>query len=207
MNYSFIPDTFNYNLASTKFSNLEAFIQCQINYKMKFEQFISRYINFEQVQNYINSQNVSIPKMCDEDYNFYHKYSNVGSSYIYIRNNYHVENLSEVEIQKLINNDVNDDFFRDTFRKVIFEKGEKIFFGVPLDENLVKSQSIIFEFAYNQLKCETVEQFNNIVKIINESFRILEKSLFEHLNLQSSLIIYNGIPDIFYKNDELKLKV
>lgn len=207
MEYNYIPDTYNYELVKEKFGDNNQFLQCQILYKKHFESFLYKHINFNQIEEYIHSMDFDIPRIKDEDYNFYHKFSNIGSNYIYVRNNYHVENLTNEEIQKLLqSSNLNDKYFYNTFEKVLFEKGTSTFMGVPMNETSVNSKSIVFEFAFNQNDCTTVEQLNKIKKVSKECFKIIDLCMKERLNIRGSYLIYNAIPDLFY-NNEYRLKL
>lgn len=205
--FKYVPDTYNYKLIKEKFIDEQQFLQCQVTYKKQFESFLCKYINFNQIEKYIQSMNFDIPRVKDEDYNFYHKFSNIGSNYIYLRNNYHVENLDNDEIQELLQGEkLNDDYFGKTLKKVLFEKGNSTFMGTPMDETNVQSQSIIFEFAFNQKECTSVEQLKKIKEVSKECFKMIGTCINEKFDISVSYLIYNAIPDIFYSsnNDNVK---
>lgn len=198
MQYKYIPNSYNNNLIDKKFRCYEQFLNCQIIYKMEFEKILSKYLNINGVENYINSQNVIIPKVKDVDYNFYHRYSKLGSDYLFVRNNYHVENLDDNEINCLLfDKNLGVEFFNKTLYKVIFENGDSTFYGIACDENRANSKSIVFEFAYNQIECTTLKQQNQISEIIEECFKMLQDNINKLLKINSSYLVYNSIPNLF----------
>ena len=84
-----------------------------------------------QINKYINDSKVDIPRIKDKEYNFYHLSSNLNSNYIYLRNNIHIENLTNEEILYLVNNDnFSDDFIINTYQRVLYEEGDATYFGI-----------------------------------------------------------------------------
>ena len=73
-----------------------------------------------------------------------------------------------------------------------------------MDENLVNSKTIVFEFAYDQKKCESIEQLKIINEAIDEIFALIEKQNKENINMPVSFIKYHMIPDLFYKKDSVE---
>lgn len=161
----YIPDTYDYNLISDKFGDMNNFIMYQKKYKTLFERYLNTKIDLEKIEEYIQSQDVYIPRIKDEEYNIYHQDSKLPSGYIYVRNNYHIENLSTEKIERLKKEEIMDeDFFLSTFQEVLFEKEEKVSYGTPLQKNILDSDSIVFEFAYNLLECKDINQIKKLMK-------------------------------------------
>ena len=205
MKYIYMPDTYNYNLINQNFKNEEDFINAQVKYRMEIEKIIKNYIDFTNIDKYIKSKNIEVPKVLDKEYNFYHKYSTLGSDYIYLRNNYHVENLSTEELEYLINSsNIESNFFNKTIKKVMFENNT--FFGSATDENLVSSNSLIFEFSYDQTKCKDLEQLHKIKEIIKDISEKIKTNMKNLFNLNCSFIIYNSIPDYYYNEQNNLIK-
>lgn len=200
MKYIYIPNSFNKDHIESKFNSEEEFLECQIKYRKLFEEKLCEYIDFQKLDQLIKEQNIEVPMVEDNEYNFYHKYSYIGSKYIFIRNNYHVENLSNEEIRAILELDKWDNTtFNDTIRKCLYEEGTETFFGVAMDELLVKSDSLVFEFSYDQKKCTNMEQLNKIKLIIDTCFNMIKSSIENIVNSKCSFIVYNAIPDLFYQ--------
>ena len=202
MKYMYFPNSYDENLKMSKFKDDNEFLSAQIQYKMMFEKIIDSYITSSKIDASINSYNIDIPVVDDRIYNFYHRYSKLQSKYVYVRNNYHVENLSQEEIDLLLHQEeITKDFFDKTLERVLFENGDKTFFGPAVDSNLVKSKSIVFEFAYDQKKCTSVEQLITIENVIYRVSQYIENCLKSKINIPVSFITYKAIPDIYYKEE------
>lgn len=203
MEYVYSPDSYNYNLINEKFKSNQEFVELQIAYRTGLEKLLKEVIDFKEIEAYILNSGVDVPKVNDKEYNFYHKYSTLESDYLFLRNNFHVENLSKEELDNLRNSSKCDlDFFKKTLNNVIFEAGDATFFGIPVPTNLVKSKSIVFEFAYNQLECETIEQLVKIQGISDNIFKVLESRIRNNLNLDSSFVVYQAVVDYYKANNE-----
>lgn len=172
----------------------------QIQYRNGFIKYLSKYINFDEINDMINELD-NIPVVNDMHYNFYHMNSLLDNKYLYLRNNIHIEKLSDDDLNLLDNIDfldtVSDDYFKRTYESVLFEDGENISYEeYPNETNIKKSKSIVFEFAYDQKKCESIEQLKNIRKLIDMIFRKIQVAL-EKENINCDFLVYNAIPEIF----------
>lgn len=198
MKYKYIPNNFKRKDILENFSSEDEFIECQSKYKLEFEKLLVKQFDIKSIVDYVDSQENYIPKMLDKDYNFYHKFSGLGSDYIYIRNNYHVERLSKEEIKTLLTSDILPiSFFNNNWYKVLFDGVGKSVYGIPLAETILDSQSLIFEFAYNQLECRDVVQLEKIDSLISKVNSLL-KNKFDGMNIATSYLTYNGVTDLFY---------
>lgn len=201
MRYIYLPDSYDYNLINLKFNDFKEFVDLQVLYRNCIEKILMSNISFIKLEEYILSQGVDIPKVDDKEYNFYHKYSTLGSDYIFLRNNIHIERLSREELERLkSNSNLDINFYLETIAKVLFEAGDETFFGPAIAENSVKSNSLVFEFSFDQSKCSSLGQLNKIHEIIEKIFKMMDKELKEKLNLESSFIIYRAIPDYYYSD-------
>ena len=111
--------------------------------------------------------------------------------------------LNEIEIinASIINDvDLDSKFLLETYSKVLYEDGDIVMFGIPLEKNGVFSKSLVFEFTYNQKEFSTVEQYNFVNEIVNVLLKSLSNSIKGVINTDISIISYNAIPDI-YLND------
>lgn len=203
MKYIYIPDSYNFSLVKEKSLTDDLFLELQIQYRMGLEKIIGGYVNLEQIDHQIEQEQIDIPQVEDTDYNFYHQYSTLKSKYIFLRNNFHVENLSNQEIKEVLDHQNNTiEFYNKTLDKVIFESGKETFFGPPMDETAVNSKSIVFEFAYDQKKCKTLDQLNKIEATINKSFDYISNTVGKNINIPLSFLIYRAIPDLYVETKQ-----
>lgn len=199
MKYKYIPNNFKRKDILEKFSSEDEFIKCQAKYKLEFEKLLVKQFDIEPIVDYVDSQKNYVPKMSDVDYNFYHKFSGLGSDYIYIRNNYHVERLDRGEIKTLLKEESPSvSFFNNNWYKVLFDGVGKSVYGIPLAETILNSQTVIFEFAYDQKKCKDLVQLNQIDNLI-DSVKTQLKQRFDKANIATSYLTYDGITDLFFE--------
>ena len=194
MNYILFPET----IPKEKMND-DNFQILQTKYRRLIEELLKKYVNFEELDKKIEKV-INIPILEDHEYNFYHKYTSLNSNYIYLRNNIHIENLTQEEQQLLESNNTGENFIKQTIGRVLFEEGDLSYFGVPISKYLASSKSLVFEFAFDQAK---VKQFNDLIiieQIIKEISDYLINTLNQATNIPISVITYNGIPDIYYNN-------
>lgn len=202
INYKYIPNSYDYSLINEKQIDKEKFLRLQIKYKNDFEKLLLKIIDFKKIDEYINSFNLNIPYISNQENNFYYKYSILESKYLYLRNNIHIENLSNEDIEIIANAlknnlDLNLDFFNKTFKHVLYEKGDYSMFGIPMLRNKVSSKSIIFEFAYNQNGFKEVSQYNFVNSVIDVIYKSLSDSIKKVIDTEITIHSYNSIPDIY----------
>ena len=197
MKYKYVPDTYDYSIIDKRFED-EEFVELQNKYREFIEKLLKHYIDFKDIDNKIG-QVMKVPKKEDLEYNFYHKFSSLNSDYIYLRNNYHIENLNDDEIEVLKNNKIDYEFLNKTINRVINEEGDMTFYGSPVPKYLVDTKGLVFEFAYDQLQLLEVKELQNIEKIISVIDKYLKDNL-KALNIPISMITYNGINDIYKPN-------
>lgn len=202
MKYIYSPDSYNETLIENKFESYDEFLDLQLKYRSGFERILNCLANFKSIDDLINRQSFTIPKISDKDYNFYHKFSTLDSDYVFLRNNFHIENLSVEDIEQLKKmENVNMEFLNKTLYRVIFEDGEQSCYGIPKKENFVDSKSIVFEFAYDQKKCDSVPQLNQIKNFEKSVFNYLDKCFENKINIPISILSYNAITDIYYQEN------
>lgn len=200
----YIPNTYDEEKINQNFNSYESFLNLQMKYREEFERIIKENVNLSFINETIKDLN--IPKVNDQDYNFYHKFSTLNNDYLFLRNNFHVENLTPDELTELIfDESLNPSFFQKTLEKVLFEKEDHFYAGKPLNQNQVNSKSLVFEFAYDETKCESLQQINDIKLAITKIFTELEKKVKEIIGLNCSFVIYNYYEDLFKDNDQSKM--
>ncbi len=198
MNYIILPET----IPKEKMED-NSYTILQTKYKRLIEDLLKKYVNFEELDKKIEKV-INIPILEDQEYNYYHQNTSLNSKYIYLRNNIHIENLTEEEQQLLETNNIGGKFLRQTIAKVLFEAGNLSFFGVPIPKYLASSKSLVFEFAFDQAKVKKYEDLDIIKRIINEISNYLISALEKEINIPISVITYNGIPDIYYNGENIK---
>ena len=204
MDYDYIPDTFDDISIIKKFGSKQNFLEAQIKYKRAFESFLLPYLNVTRIREVLATADVEIPQIEDSVSNFYRCYSALETPYIYVRNNYHVENLSSEELQ-VLESEPSREFFESTYPKVLFEKGDMVFYGTPLVENEVPAHSITFEFAYDQVRCQSIDQLKKIEEIIKECQKIISSNMQEKAKIPASFVTYDGIPKQFQVGEPSKI--
>ena len=198
MKYQYLPDSYNWELLDKKGINIDEFLRLQKKYRTGLENVLKKFIDFEEIDRKIEQDGLDIPVVLDEEQNFYRRFSTLNSKYVFLRNNFHVENLTKEEIEKLANDqEVSIEFLNQTLSRVIFEEGDYTLFGPSSKKELVNSKSIIFEFAFDQKKCKEFEQLMRIENTYENIFDKLEESLKPNLNMPISFHVYRAIPDLF----------
>lgn len=167
MGFQYLPNTYEKNKIDEKQFTDEEFLQYQIKYRNAVQTLLEETLNFKKIDSIISSCLSEIPKVEESEYNFYHYKSAFKNQYIFLRNNIHIERLSDEELNELrnyilCNTEINKEFINKTITKVLFEDGDYCFVGIPNDSTKVPSKSIIIEFAYNQKKCTSLKQIADI---------------------------------------------
>lgn len=198
MKYQYMPDSYNWELLEKKGINIEDFLKLQKKYRTGLENVLKKFIDFEEIDRNIEQDGLDIPVVLDEEQNFYRRFSTLNSKYVFLRNNFHIENLTEEEIRQLIHNQaVSIDFLNQTLSRVIFEEGDYTLFGPSSKKELVKSKSIVFEFAFDQKKCKEFDQLMRIEDTYENVFNKIQEKLKPNLNIPISFHTYRAIPDLF----------
>ena len=205
MNYKFIP---NINEKSNLNLSENELIDYRIMYKHFVENILKSVINFKNIDEFIVNNHYIIPTMDDLEYNFYHRFSILNSRYLFLRNNIYIERLNEHELNNLKNNPTYE-FFTKTYKKVLFDQEGKdayTFYGSALPKNSVKSNSLIFEFAYDLKKISSMEQYNQISEVKKYIINLIN-NIQNKMGIPISFIEYNAIPDIFISEETDDLQI
>ena len=198
LNMQYIPDTY----IKDDRVDTNTFIELQYKYREGFLKYLSTIINFGEIDEEISKYDVEIPTIDDQEYNFYHHDSLIGSNYLYLRNNIHLERLDDEELKRLVSGEEDVKYYADTYKKVLYEDGDSISYGIyPDDSNTVKSKAIIFEFAYDQTKTKSIEDLLKTKKCYENIFSIINEKLGEN-NIETDFLVYKGIPKIFVKEEK-----
>ena len=184
----------------------DMYLILQTNYRNGFIKYLSSFVDFDKFINELN--NSDIPVIEDKQYNFYHNDYSINSDYLFIRNNIHIEKLSDEDLAYLSRIDSNDDkdndFYKRTYKNVMFETGEYVSYGLfPNDSNIKRADAIVFEFAYDQKKCENLEQLNKIKETIKNVSNEIKKSM-NDAGIECDFIEYKAIPELFSIDDLYK---
>lgn len=199
----YLPDTYQYHLIENIGLEENEFEFYQIKYRNYVELLLMSYLDFSSFDTEINNM---LPVMEDKDYNFYHKNSTLGSNYVYLRNNIHIERLTKEEFQYFKNlcskNEKDISFITRTFGKVLYEYTDTAMYGMQIPKYEVSSKGLVFEFSFDQKKIKTMEQIKFSRSYYVKIFDILVEKLHKQLNIPISLVKYNGIPDLFFEKDK-----
>lgn len=208
MFYKFIPNSIDFSILEPL--TQEYVLKMQVVYRKGFESIIKRCLEMKKFDDRISSVG-AITLIDDMDYNVYHKFSTLGSSYIFIRNNFHIERLTQDELGELKrmcdeNGEVSSDFIMRTYQRVLGEEGDFACYGTPLPQNMLPSRSIVIEFAYDAKKTSfTLEE--NLKVAFAEVFLEISEILKTQFDMPCSMLIWNGFDNILkpfpFKTSEL----
>ena len=198
----YIPDTYREN----KEIDDDLFLKLQFKYRHGISLFLSQFVEFNSIDSSFD-KSITIPVIDDSSYNFYHKNSYLGSKYLILRNNIHIERLTPDELKQLIDNDFLDlTFYADTYQKVMFEDGDSISYGLyPNDINTKKSKALIFEFAFDQSRCESMNQIRYINALTEELFAFIKERMDKN-NIETDFLVYQCLPEIFVNKEKNNVK-
>ena len=190
----YVPDTIDLKKIIEKFKTENIYNDYQIKYKNCIEEVVNAYVDFASVNEIINSCGIQLKTIGDYDYNIYHKHSLLECEYIFIRNNIHVENLSEADLNVLKSNSINEEYIKKTLNTVIHE--DETFLPYGDDPNNLKfTGGLIFEFAYdstdlsNDDRAKVADYIKQVFVKINEGMK--------ELSIVSNYTIYDKDPDYF----------
>lgn len=187
----------------------DEFVLLQNFYRQSLEKIIKKVINIDNYNNKIDDLSCDIPIIDDSEFNIYRRNSTLNSDYFYLRNNIHIERLSKEDLKFLKHNlihniDLNPEFFSKTI-SILFEKGDYTNYLYNSKDYMVKSKSLVFEFAFDARK---INNINELAKIEN-GFEIISNEFSDEitkkLGVLCSSYIYESLP-IFYKTDNFKTK-
>lgn len=196
MKYKFIPDSIKDDNITLFNINRDEFLNLQIVYKQAFEKILEEEVDFCIFDNWINKINTNLPVVNDKEFNFYRRYSTLGSDYLYLRNNIHIERLNFDEINEL-KSGITRDFLLKTYKIVLFENGDYTYFGNATDMNLIPSKSLVFEFAFDAKECKDLEEYNFYKHYKDQIFEFIAKPIEKKLNCSVSIHRYSAIPELF----------
>lgn len=200
MKIEYLPDTYDKKRIEENGWTEEQFLSLQEKYRTDFIHDLLDTIDIDKIKSIITSCPSTIPVIEDQEYNFYHR-SAIIDKYLYLRNNIHIERLSQEELEELynsvlVNKELSKEFITQTKEKVLYEEGDYTYYGIPSNKTEAPSKSIVIEFAYDQLKCESVEQivhikdcYKEIQESLNKTSKDLDTPLFSMLE--------NGVSSVF----------
>lgn len=196
MEYVYNPDSYDYGILFKKDISQDEFVKLQVKYKESLEKVLMSVLNFKSIDPAMIKNGLNIPVLEIPDNNFYQKFSTLGSKYLFLRNNIHIERLTDEEIEEIFESLFNDEdlskeFIMNTLDKVISEDGDTTMYGTPLLENEISSKSLVFEFAYDDKKC-SLEDGKKIAKYLQVLFKQIKDILENKLNMRVEFIISKG---------------
>lgn len=179
MRVKYLPDTYDKKKVEENGWTEEQFLLLQEKYREEFINKLLNRIDVDKIKEILGKGLFPIPIIEDQEYNFYHK-SIIINQYLYLRNNIHIEKLTKEEIEEmysavLVDKNLSEEFIKHTAERVLYEEGDYTYYGMPSDKTVAPSRSIVVEFAYNQLKCNSIEQ----IVYIKDCYKEITKSLNE----------------------------
>lgn len=196
----YIPNTYNNDLVGLRFYDLDEFVRLQKKYRKALEEYLDKRVHLKEVEQTILDSGLDIPKVEDQEYNFYHQSEVLTSGYLFVRNNIHIEKLSEEDLKYLKETPVLDEkFIEGTIPTVIFEDGYHTFFGNPTDENRVDCKSVIMEFTYDMVRCKDDEVLFGTMRLKDKIQELLQER-FKQAQIPLSYLVYVQIPDYFIED-------
>lgn len=204
MKYNYVPDTYDRDLIKEKFKDDDEFLQCQLTYKKAFETLLTKVYDFKGIDEKVNSDGL-VPKVITNEEDFYHRNTNLQNNYVFLRNNFHVEKLSKEDLDNLKKEIITQDLFNRTLPDVLFEEGDETFIGRAIEENLVNSKSLYFEFAYNNYEVDDFDFLTKIEDKRDEIFKGIETAFKGKIGIPISFITNDSIGTILNEEDEFTI--
>ena len=196
----YIPNTYNNDLVGIHFYDLNEFVRLQKKYRSALELYLDKLVHLREVEQSILESGIKVPKITDLEYNFYHQSEILKSGYLFVRNNIHIERLSQEDIKYLKESLVLDEqFIAKTLQTVIFEDGAYTFFGSPSPFTEVQCKSVVMEFAYERTDCESLDNYYDVKELIEKIQELLSNN-FQNAQIPLSFLVYNRIPDYFLED-------
>lgn len=100
MKIEYLPDTYDKKRIEENGWTEEQFLSLQEKYRTDFIHDLLDTIDIDKIKSIITSCPSTIPVIEDQEYNFYHR-SAIIDKYLYVRNNIHIERLSQEELEEL----------------------------------------------------------------------------------------------------------
>lgn len=201
------PNLINYELLLEK--NLghevpnEKYFQLLNLYKLYFEQYLKELLPLNLIDENMKKSDLSYTKVNDDDMDFYQSTSNMDLSYIYLRNNFYVEKLSNEDIEFVLGqkeyNDEVKEFIRRTYKNVInpYDEDRLIFYGPENQIHMCNSSDVVLGIRYNEFEQGTLsdsefeERFFKQKQLINQLSSVLEIAGESQFNMSIRCIQYN----------------
>ncbi len=190
----YLPDTIDLKAIKEKFKSELEYNNLQIRYRNYIEELLNSLIDFDSINNMIDNFNLNLKEIGDETYNIYHKKSKLKSSYLFIRNNIHIENLNDDEIKALKDNKLYESFVTDTIDRVLDEPKDFLSY-TSNNKDLKYTKGLIIEFAYDSNGL-TEEEKKKVKDLANDIFDVVKESL-QHSKFITNNLIYDKDPDDF----------
>ena len=190
----YLPDTIDFKKIIEKFKSESIYNDYQFKYKNCIEEIMNAFVDFDSVNKIIDSIDIKLKTIDDYDYNIYHKHSLLESKYIFIRNNIHVENLSDEDLKVLKSSSINEEFIKRTLSSVLHEEDTFLPYGGD-PNNLKFTGGLIIEFAYDSTSLSKDDK-KKIADYIEKVFIKISEGMKE-LDIVANYTIYDKDPDYF----------
>lgn len=184
----------------------DEFFELYNKYKEMFSNFVKANLPIASIENGYQIAVFHFSPVKASDMDFYQRTDRMGFEYIYLRNNYYIENLPSADIEHLKTCEIDDyAFIERTFRMVIdkYPKQENtktfVMYGPDSAKFLCNSEDIVFgirydEFAENGLDDETWQNnFFEQLKFTAQMTGIMEIAFEPRINNPVRAIQYNEV--------------
>jgi len=183
------PNAINYDLLKEKglgdTEPNERYFKLVNNYKSIFETYLKDILPLEQIDKNMKESKLKFMPIKEENMDYYQITSTMGLSYIYLRNDLHVEKLNTEDLDYLENitslDDESKNFISRTYKKVInpYNESQTIFYGPENGKFLCDSNDIVIGIRYDEFDSELEDSefeknFIEQLKLINQVSTVLE---------------------------------
>jgi len=177
-------------------------------YRQGTDCLLNEVVDIGLLNSWMASHGVTVPVCNDGDYNIYHQASALKNPYLFLRNNIYIERLSHEERRELAGYrnrpEEMGDFVLRTWKKVLCESdpgSEYQFSPFTLMESFAPGDAIVFEYAFDRLRCETVEQLRAMDAFIRESFSLITRRVGQVFGARVRYVVYDRMGDPFRDGD------
>lgn len=171
------------------------------SYRNFLEQFLKELLPLELIDTKFKESDLGFSTVKEEDKDFYQMYSNMGLSYMYLRNNVYIENLTDEELEFLSSKKGYDketkEFIKNTCTKVVnpHEDNKIIFYGPENGKFLCNSNDLVIGIRYDEFNDnvsdnEFEEKFLKKQRLVSQICTVVEAAN-SNENINIRCIQYN----------------
>ena len=201
---TYIPNSFHENLAKEKGLQLfdDEYFQLQSTYLNAMNKYLNQVAGLDEFQKKLDNSGFNFIGIKEDEKDIYFRMGSFGRKNIYIRNNIHIEVLSEKDLQILKNEEfeVVFEMVKRTMKEVI-----KIYYECPDDEidaiydigvfqvDTAPNDAVVlqlkYEFEYDSEGCMNRKKEQKKIDYLNVFKKELEKKMSEKLGMPVILFL------------------